>query len=560
MLKIKFIGATKWITGSCSWLWHTDSNTQFLVDCGMHQGTHEEQWNNYQPFEFDATRIQYVLLTHAHIDHCGLLPKLIQNGFKGWVYCTQATREIAELMLRDSAKVSDLFKESDVDKIKWHAIDSGNFNWNKRFRLADGLWIEFSRGSHVLGACGITIAWRTSSESDPTKSIHFSGDIGNQLDENCFLPLLKDDHNPNPKANYILVESTYGADERDSLYKNAQNRINTLGDIICNTVYKKGGNVVIPAFSFHRTQEIIADLLAWQWHFWPKSEHSGLMGYLQPKKDGSGDEVYSSPLRVLCESPLAAKINQVYASQLQKRLANGKYQYLNPELTGRLNCSEEESSQIFRELTENQHTIFKKGHLVRCLSPEPITKEKFQKQLDRYPVVIASSGMCDHGPVKKHIDKHWRDPKNTIVLTGFQAQGTRGRALLDYAESPTQNGKLAEVINLSGFYSGHADQAKLLDYLFSLGSHAENSNSACVFINHGESTSKNALRDAILNRSNQKRPGDRTINSVQIAKSEWFDLNSGSYIQENRRASSDLIEHLIAIEEKLSLLIERKHL
>ena len=124
MLKVKFTGAIKGVTGSCTWLWHTESDTQMLVDCGMHQGAHEEEWNNRKAFEFDASQIKYVLLTHAHIDHCGLLPKLIKEGFRGWVYCTEATRDVAKEMLTDAARLSELFTLKDVEKINWHPISA----------------------------------------------------------------------------------------------------------------------------------------------------------------------------------------------------------------------------------------------------------------------------------------------------------------------------------------------------------------------------------------------------------------------------------------------------
>jgi metallo-beta-lactamase family protein len=557
MLKVKFLGASEGVTGSCSWLWHTDSNTQFLVDCGMHQGTHEEEWKNYQPFEFDAKQIQYVLLTHAHIDHCGLLPKLIKNGFKGWVYCTQATKEIADLMLRDAAKLNDLFHESDVNLIKWHVIDAGEFYWNKTLRLADGLSATFKRSSHVLGACGISVSWSTAGAPNDLKSIYFSGDIGCQLEGNAYLPLLKGDHRPYPKADYIVMESTYGAADRGGEFKNSEGRVNALGAVICDTAYKKGGAVLIPAFSYHRTQEIMMDLLAWQWKSWAESEHSNLMGSYIIKKDGA--EAYESPLRVLCDSPLGARINNVYASQLSKKLSNGKYQYLNSELAGRLGCSERECSQIFRELT-NTGSIYRNGNVLRSLRPKDRDNkqggQRYQKTIDHYSVIIASSGMCDHGPVVEYMNRMKRDPKNTIILTGYQSASSQGRQLLEQSARSENKGNYAQVVNMSGYYSGHADQSKLLDYVFSLGAFAKDSRPANIFINHGEGESKCGLKEAILNRAEQQLEGDRAVASVSFAKSTWFDLNLGAYIQVSDLPDTRLIDQLSSIEDKLTRLTE----
>ena len=557
MLKVKFIGASEGITGSCSWLWHTESNTQFLVDCGMHQGTHEEEWKNYQPFEFNPKLIQYVLLTHAHIDHCGLLPKLIKGGFKGWVYCTQATKEIAELMLMDAAKIGDLFQDSDVNLIKWHVIDAGDFSWNKTLRLAEGLSTTFKRSSHVLGACGISVTWAVNEDSKELKSIYFSGDIGCQLDDNAYLPLLKSDHHPYPKTNYIVMESTYGAVERDSGFKDANNRIDALGKIINEAAYHKGGTVLIPAFSFHRTQEIIMDLLCWQWSRWSEGEYADLMGELKLKGDGS--ESFEKPLRILCDSPLGNRISEVYASQISKRLSNGKYQYLNKELAGRLGCSEGESSKLFRELV-NKGCIYRRGHLIRSLSPENRKKkqvgDRYQESISNYSVIIASSGMCDNGPVVEYIKRMRRDPKNTIILTGYQSSGSLGRQLLEQSELEGVGSKQAQVINMSGYYSGHADQAKLLDYVFSLGRYSQESKPAHIFINHGIDDTKNALKLAIQERSGQKLHGDREVKSVEIAKKEWFDLNAGTYIDSQNEQSDQLMDRLASIEDKLSRLTD----
>jgi metallo-beta-lactamase family protein len=557
MLKVKFIGASEGVTGSCSWLWHTDSNTQLLVDCGMNQGTHEEEWKNYQPFEFNAKHIQYVLLTHAHIDHCGLLPKLIKSGFKGWVYCTQATKEVAELMLRDAAKINDLFYEADVNLIKWHVIDAGEFHWNKTLRLANGLSATFKRSSHVLGACGISLTWSKAEAPNDLKSIYFSGDIGCQMEDNAYLPLLKDDHCPYPKADYIVMESTYGAAERDSSFKNSDERVNTLGAIISDTAYRKGGTVLIPAFSFHRTQEIIMDLLTWQWKNWGESEYANLMGNLIPKKDDT--DRYENPLRVLCDSPLASRINKVYASQLSKRLSNGKYQYLNSNLADRLGCSDRECSQIFRDLTD-KGCIYRHGHILRHLRPDDIKKKKsedrYQNAINRYAAIIASSGMCDNGPVVAYINRMKRDPKNTIILTGYQSSNSQGRQLLEQAERTGNKSNLAQVINMSGYYSGHADQHKLLDYIFTLGAFAKDSKPASIFINHGEKDSKNALKDAILQRAGRRYDGDRAIASVEIAKNDWFDLDRATYIQAEDVPTNQLIDRLSAIEDKLTRLTE----
>ncbi|WP_299181944.1 MBL fold metallo-hydrolase [uncultured Neptuniibacter sp.] len=552
MLKVKFIGASEGVTGSCAWLWHTDSDTQFLVDCGMHQGSHDELWKNYQSFEFDPRNIKYVLLTHAHIDHCGLIPKLVKGGFKGWVYCTQATKDVAMHMLKDAAKLSDLYNESDIQLIKWHVIDSGGFSWNKTLRLADGLSATFKRGSHVLGACGISIRWSSPDYPGELKSIFFSGDIGSQAEGNQYLPLMKSDHYPCPQSDYIVMESTYGAIARDNEFKDAERRINTLGEIISETAFRNGGTVLIPAFSFHRTQEIMSDLLVWQRKAWAASKYAPLMGNKKIKNDGS--EAFENPLRAIVHSPLGSKVSEVYAHQLSKKLSNGKYQYLNSELAGRLECPEEDVARIFRNFCD-EGSAYSQGHIIRNLCVQgkhnSQTDNRYQKTIEHYSVIVASSGMCDNGPVVEYINRMKRDPKHTIILTGYQSPGSLGGQLLN-----GRGNSKAKVVNMSGYYSGHADQQKLLDYAFSLGKYSEGARPAKIFINHGEKNSKEALKAELLKRADQCHADDRNVDGVEIARSEWFDLNAGAYIDECKTSEGSLIERLISIEDKINRLTD----
>jgi len=564
MLKVKFIGATKGVTGSCTWLWHTDSNTQFLVDCGMHQGRHEDEWLNYQKFEFDAAEIKYVLLTHAHIDHCGLLPKLVQNGFKGWVYCTRATKEIALLLLYDAAKISDYYTFEEIKAIKWNVIDEGEFHWNKCLRLANGLSATFKRNSHVLGSCAISVSWAhdATAGKEGLKSIYFSGDIGCQSEENPYLPLLKDDHYPYPKADYLVVESTYGSKVIDPKYKDAINRVDTLGDIITNTVFNKQGKVLIPAFSFHRTQELIMDIWWWQWARWKETKYADFLGDLLERDKDKGPK-YENPLRVICDSPLGSRINKVYASQLLKKTANGKYQYLNNKLPGRLGIETEKIGEQFTRLVENGVT-YHYGQILRVYKEQnKDTKTKLQlsrsesvaKSIDRTNVIIASSGMCDYGPVTEYLRQMRNDPKNTIIITGYQSPNSTGAGLLERAgEAGYTNMNHAEVVNMSGYYSAHADQERLLDYVFDLQNYYKNARSATVFINHGEASSKDELHNAIINRSARSIVTDRDVQKVEIARSEWFNLDQGCYIKAPQLSDASSESLLVSLGTKIDCL------
>ncbi|WP_417546989.1 MBL fold metallo-hydrolase [Marinobacter segnicrescens] len=516
-MKVKFVGAINGVTGSCAWLKHEATGTQILVDCGMHQGPHEAEFRNYEKFPFIPADIRYVLLTHAHIDHCGLIPRLVKEGFKGWVYCTSATRDIAKLLLEDSARQGHTdYKQKHVDEIRWHAVDNGNFNWRHTLRLGHGLSVSFMRSSHVLGAATLSIRWQArADEGEPTKlrSICFSGDIGCQDKDNCYLPLLKDGFEPYPNADYLVVESTYGNTVRFVEYKMAHKRLERLSETIEHTVYTKGGKVLLPAFSFHRTQEIIADLI------WLTED------------DAADDEPMFTgprPLRVALHSGLATKICEVYGKHLSSRVCNGKYQYFNGELPARIRMSGEELSKIFADLG--------KGHSVRLGSLEltPIRggADKPKRETEHADVIIASSGMCDHGPAKYYLDHFGKDPRNTLVTTGFMSAGSAGKQFLLDAQNPEISVPRADVVEMSPYYSAHGDQAKLLDYIFNLAGYTDDLRDTVVFINHGESGGKQCLVSQVQQRAKASYTGDRRVSDILIADNNWFNLDTGKYEDE----------------------------
>lgn len=513
-MKVKFVGAIDGVTGSCSWLKHEATNTQLLVDCGMHQGTHDTQFKNHERFPFRPAEIKYVLLTHAHIDHCGLLPRLVKEGFRGHVYCTAATRDIAKLLLADSARQQNDYKQRHVDQIKWHAIDQHDFSWRKMLRLGDGLSVNFMRSSHVLGAAMVSIAWHTSEIDESGKpllrSICFSGDIGCQDKTNCYLPLMKDGFEPFPNADYLVVESTYGATVRNPEFKVAQNRLAALSDAVKRTVFAKCGKVFIPSFSFHRAQEVIADFI------W-------LAAHEASEDEPMFDQV--RPLRVALHSSLATKLCKVFGQYLGARVSSGKYQYLNNELPERIGMSGEQLSKVFRELGSGR-TVTLPGLEIEPVSGGGQDADRAREWAD---VIIASAGMCDHGPAKRHLEELGQDPKNTLLTTGFMSAGSAGKRFVSSALDPESDRNGAEVVEMSHYYSAHGDQTKLLDYIFNLEGYTSSMRETVVFINHGESNGKSAFREAIEKRASQRKPSDRRVSDIQVANGQWFNLDTRCY-------------------------------
>ena len=538
MLKIKFVGAIEGVSGSCTWLHHTDSDTQFLVDCGMHQGTEREEWANSQAFPFQAARLKYVLLTHAHIDHCGLLPRLVREGFTGLVYATRATHELTELMLLDAARVSGMFTEQEVKQIRWSVLDDDlGFKWGRSIRLAEGVWMVYLRSSHILGACLISIGWKV---NDGNRSICFSGDVGCQTDENAYLPLMKSGQHPFPDTDYIVVESTYGGRIRAQEHQDSQLRLARLAEVIAHTLFVKGGKVLMPAFSLHRAQELLMDVLHWMKVSLPAIREA-------PEHHGS-DRLITANVH----APLGHAVTKVYAKHLCSISPNGKFKYLNAELCESLTMHADEIQAMLQRLVE--HGRFKAGE-GGCLS---MTKPKQPSNFEA-DIVIASAGMCGNGPVVNYLERWGNNPRNTVILTGYQSAGSKGAELMQRATaSPvlmdSLSPDLAEVVDMSPYYSAHADQQMLLDFLFRTDGFGCNK-PATLLINHGNPASKYELRKAVLMRADSRKENDRQIKEVRIADARWLNLDSGEVIEQSLDEQA-LFNELEALRRQLRSLTD----
>jgi len=536
MLKIKFVGAIEGVSGSCTWLHHTDSDTQFLVDCGMHQGTEREEWANSQAFPFQAARLKYVLLTHTHIDHCGLLPRLVREGFTGMVYATRATRELTELMLLDAARVSRMFTEHEVRQIRWSVLDDDlGFKWGRSIRLAEGIWMAYLRSSHILGACLISIGWKV---NDDNRSICFSGDVGCQTDENAYLPLMKSGQHPFADTDYIVVESTYGGRVRAQEHQDSQLRLARLAEVIAHTLFVKGGKVLMPAFSLHRAQELLMDVLHWMKVSLPSSKHA------------LGHDSNDRSLTANFHAPLGHAVTQVYAKHLCSKSPNGKFKYLNAELCESLAMHAEEIQAMLQRLVE--HGRFKAADGGYLSMTKPKQPSNFGAD-----IVIASAGMCDNGPVVSYLERWGNDPRNTVILTGYQSVGSKGAELMQRATaSPTPMDSLApdlaEVIDMSPYYSAHADQQMLLDFLFRTDGY-DCDKAATLLINHGNPESKYELRRAVQMRAESRDGNDRQIKEVRIADARWLNLDTGEVIEQSSTEQA-LLDELEALRRQVAFL------
>lgn len=450
-MKLTFLGAARTVTGSCYWL--EANNKNILIECGMFQGHAKENELNFEDFPFEPSNIDYIFLTHAHIDHSGRIPKIYKEGFRGKVICTKATRDLCEVMLPDSGFIQEIEAEWKNRKLKregsrkveplythQEAADCMELfhpvNYYEEVTIDETVRVKFLDAGHLLGSAIIEM-WVT--ENGKETKIVFSGDLGN-----LNLPLLKN-YDTVENMDYLVIESTYGG----RLHKEDNHeRIIKFLDAI-RPVLENGGNVVIPSFAVGRTQELIYDLNRY------REEHP--------------DEVkFLDDIPVYVDSPLA-----ISATEIFKR---------------NMDCFDDETREYIESgkhpLEFNELIFTKTAEESMALNETPGAK-----------IIISASGMCEAGRIKHHL-KHnlWRED-SVIVFVGYQAEGTLGRQLVDGAEKVKIYGEYigvkAKIVSIQG-YSGHADQEGLNKWLSFI-----RKKPSKIFIVHGEAEAQDEFERLI---------------------------------------------------------------
>ncbi|MBF1182641.1 MAG: MBL fold metallo-hydrolase [[Eubacterium] sulci] len=442
-MKIKFCGASTGVTGSCHLL--TSGEHKILLDCGQFQGGKAQDALNYEKFPFEPSEIECVVLSHAHIDHCGRLPLLTKRGFEGKIYCTDATADLLSVMLKDSAYIHE--KETEWKNRKaeragreqvepLYTIEDAEKTlslvspilYDQQIEINHDMKIVFNDAGHILGSA-ITELWVT--EDDKESKIVFSGDLGMEG-----RPILRD---PTyiKKADYVIMETTYG----NRIHKELGSGVEKLIEIILNTT-RRGGNVVIPSFAVGRTQELIYELN----RFYDSNN-----GYRKEL-----DKIF-----VYVDSPMATTATEIFRRNAQVFDEETREYILKGD-----NPLEFKNLKFTRSSKESQDLNFNK---------EP-------------KIIISASGMCEAGRIRHHLKHNLWNPKNSIVFVGYQGQGTLGRSLVEGIKMVTLFGEEiqvnAEIHNLEGF-SGHADQNGLFAWL----AHFEQKPKQ-IFLVHGEEESK----------------------------------------------------------------------
>lgn len=442
-MNIKFLGAAMSVTGSC-YLVTTDSCT-FLLDCGQFQGGKTLERLNYEKFDFNPAKIDFMVLSHAHIDHSGRIPLLVKRGFKGDIYCTEATSDLAQIMLKDSGYIHEreaewsntkarrsgrplvepLYTQRDAtESLKYLAPVS----YDRFMEITPNVTLRFRDAGHILGSAIVEL-WIK--EGGKISKLVFSGDLGLKN-----VPLLRD-LTTIEEADYLIMEATYG----NRMHEPMQESFDIFIQIILKTI-KRGGTVVIPSFAVGRTQELIYQLNRYY-------------------NDNEECKRVLEDVMVYVDSPLATSATEVF----------------------------EKNAQDFNQETKDYILKGEKPLDFKNLRFTRSTDESKELNYNHDPkIIIAASGMCDAGRIKHHLKHNLWNKKSSIIFVGYQAEGTLGRYIVSGAKDVHIFGEKihvgAEIYSLEGF-SGHADKEGLLEWL----SHFKTAPRK-IFLVHGEDEAK----------------------------------------------------------------------
>ena len=437
-MKISFHGAARNVTGSCHLL--EVNGKRILVDCGMYQGSHELQVDNAADFGFEPSTIDFLLLTHAHLDHCGRIPLLSKRGFAGEIITTSASRELARLVMLDAAHLQEedaryqnrraarthrnhskpvepLYTELDTLNSLIHFGRTAKYN--EPIKLADDITVTFIDAGHILGSACVHIEVE---ENHQRRSLLFSGDLGYSG-----RPILRDPATP-PHVDYLIMETTYG----DRLHKQLEPSVEEFYAAIEDT-FQRGGNVIIPTFAMERAQEILYFL------------HQGVKSHR-----------LSASLQVFLDSPMAISATEIFKRHHE--------------------CYNEETAKLFQS---NDDPFDLPGLHYTRETAESIALNMIKGGA----IIMAGSGMCTGGRVRHHLKQNLWRYESSIVFVGYAAEGTLGRRIVDGARTVKIFGEEmpvnAKVYTINGF-SAHADQKELLAWQHKTGKPAK------TFLVHGD--------------------------------------------------------------------------
>ena len=443
-MRISFFGAAQEVTGSC-YLVET-SSVRFIVDCGLFQGAGDAMRKNRRSFEFDVSRLDFVLLTHAHLDHSGLLPKLVALGYKGPIFCTSATADLLVVMLTDAAYIQEREAEWRKHAGKRHeplyTVKEAELankqvqrtEYDRKIAPHRSVQCIFRDAGHILGS-SILEVWVD--DGGKHRKLVFSGDIGQPGH-----PIVEDPARID-SADVLLIESTYG----NRLHKSMADTVEEFASAVTETISKKKGNVIVPAFAVGRTQDLLF-----------------LVVKLFREKRIPELDVY-------VDSPMAIAATEITLKHLD--IADD-------------------------DAIEAMHWIRGNRDRPRIRFVDDHTESRKLSEIDHGALIISASGMCDAGRIKRHLRANLPRRESSVIFTGFQAAGTLGRRIVDGSKSVRIYGDdvpVAARIYTIGGLSAHADRAALLDWLGHFSRAPKK-----TFVVHGEATTALDFSDIVRER------------------------------------------------------------
>ena len=455
-MKITFLGAAQTVTGS-NFLVEA-AGKKFLVDCGMYQGKTAEEMENSDPFLYNVSEIDFVILTHAHIDHSGRIPKLYNEGYRNKIYATKATCDLCSIMLPDSGHIQEVEIEWKNRKRMREGKDAlpplytaeeaykcleifSPVDYDDIVEIDDNISIRFNDAGHMLGSAIIEV-WAT--EDGKTTKAVFTGDLGNND-----LPLL-DAPTMISTADYLVMESTYG----NRLHVRNDDKAELFLDIVSETL-DQGGKVIIPSFAVGRTQEILYEIDKL------KEEYGQDEEFFEKYKKVMNVPVYVDSPLAISATEVFKKNTDLFEEEIRRKIISGDHPLEFPGL--KFTQTADESKEL-------------------NMSTEP-------------SIIISASGMCEVGRIKHHLKHNLWDPKSTILFVGYQAPGTLGRSIVEGAKKVKIFGEEiavnARVEYIEGF-SGHADQTWLLNFVNSFTNPPKH-----IFLVHGEPEGQEELKNKI---------------------------------------------------------------
>lgn len=508
-MNITFLGATKTVTGS-NFLVEA-AGKKFLVDCGMYQGQAQEELENSAPFDFNIEEIDFMLLTHAHIDHSGRIPKLYKEGYRKKIYATKATCDLCAIMLPDSGHIQEMEVEWRNRKRKregklalpplYTAQEAARsleifeaVEYRKIIEVAENIRVRFQDAGHMLGSAIVEI-WVT--ENGKEEKIVFTGDLGNDD-----IPLLA-----TPavikEADYLIMESTYG----NRLHVCNTNKAEIFLDIVASTL-NRGGTVVIPSFAVGRTQEILYEL--------------------NRLKDTKHDENFYREYKTLMkapvyvDSPLAISATEVFMENMD--------------------LFDEETQEL---ISSGDNPLEFPGLKFTRTPEESIALNESKEP----SIIISASGMCEVGRIKHHLKHNLWNPNSTILFVGYQAVGTLGRKLVDGAEKVKIFGEEIAVnarIEYIEGYSGHADQEMLLDFVKDFTQKPKQ-----IFLVHGEVEGQKVLKEKLLEQEGIPVSIPEYGESYLLAENTKMMGTFNRRARENRYSRLEILDRMQTLKEEL---------